>query len=268
MERILLLWFIIDNFGGIDVIYLLKNIAAFLLPPGIFIFAFFVMSAMLWRKNRRCAKVLAGITLVFYLLSTAYIGNYLVGSLESRYTVPDTIDGDVIIMLGGGATVGTPDIDGEGNLSGSAANRLLTAARLEHQLNVPIIVSGGKVFSDSGREAFVAKRMLEGIGIAEDKIIVEEHSLNTRQNAQLIHEIMQENGYKKPILVTSAFHIERSIMNFTKEGIEVTPVPADYLASGNNDVYLNKFVPSSGALQNSCIFFHEWLGMMGGKLMP
>lgn len=248
-------------------IYVLKNIAAFLLPPGIFILLFFFISILIWRTNRFLAKILIGITFLFYIFSTSYVSSYLLQSLENRHTVPASIQGDVIIMLGGGATVETPDLDGEGNLSGSAANRLLMAARLERQLGVPIIVSGGKVFSDSGREALVAKRILMGIGVDEKKIIVEDHSLNTRQNAQLVHEIMQKNGYEKAILVTSAFHMERSIMNFEKEQIDVLPVPADYLTSGKNDFYLNKLVPSSAALQNSCVFFHEWLGILGGKFM-
>lgn len=54
----------------------------------------------------------------------------LMGGLERKYAQPSRIDGDVIVVLGGGATSGTPDMDGEGNLSGAAANRLLTAARL------------------------------------------------------------------------------------------------------------------------------------------
>ncbi|WIW69996.1 YdcF family protein [Anaerosinus gibii] len=248
-------------------IYALKNIAAFLLPPGIFILLFFFVSILIWRTNRFWSKILMGITLFFYIFSTSYVSSYLVHSLESRYTVPETIHGDVIIMLGGGATAETPDIDGEGNLSGSAANRLLMAARLQHQLKIPIVVSGGKVFSDSGREALVAKRMLMGIGVAEEKIIIEDNSLNTRQNAQLVHEIMKQNGYEKAILVTSAFHMERSMMNFKKEGIDALPVPTDYLVSGKNDFYVNKMVPSSFALQTSCIFFHEWLGILGGRVM-
>lgn len=167
----------------------------------------------------------------------------------------------------GGATSDTPDIDGLGNLGGHAANRLLTAARLQRALNVPIIVAGGQVYSDSGREAVISKRMLVGLGIDESSIIVEDQSLNTKQNAQNTQQILLERGYSRPILVTSAFHMERSVLNFTKLAINVTPYPADYFVSRQRALYFNKLAPNEGALQNSCIFFREWLGIVSARLV-
>lgn len=77
------------------------------------------------------------------MISTNYIGGTILKYQEDRYNPPRNPTGDVIIMLGGGATLDTPDIDGLGNFGGNAANRLLTAARLQRQLNVPVILSGG-----------------------------------------------------------------------------------------------------------------------------
>ncbi|MDF2635733.1 MAG: hypothetical protein K0R78_2607, partial [Pelosinus sp.] len=171
-------------------IYLLKFGASFLLPPGIFLIAFMVIAISLWKKQERSfAKALAGITIVFYLLSTGYVSEILLGSLESRYEPPSELAGDAVIMLGGGATADTQDVDGLGNLGGSAANRLLTAARLQKKLDLPIILSGGQVYSDSGREAQISKRTLLSLGIPEDKILIEDQSLNTKQNAQFVHKL-------------------------------------------------------------------------------
>lgn len=248
-------------------IYLLKFGASFILPPGIFIVVFVIGVVFLWKQNRKVARALAGTVCIFYLLTTSLVADALLGSLESRYAPPEVVAGDVIIMLGGGATSDTPDFNGLGNLSGSAANRLLTVARIQKQLQVPVILSGGQVYADSGREAVIARRMLLELGSREDQVIIEDRSLNTKQNAQFVHKILTEKQYTQPILVTSAFHMERSVLNFSKENVAVVPFPSDYMVNRNNAFYFNKLAPSAGALENSGIFFREWLGIFAAKLV-
>lgn len=249
-------------------IYFLKIIASLLLPPGIFIISLLAVAIYLWRKNKVVAKVVLLITVLLYLSSLPYLSNALVSSLEWRYTPPKNLaaDVDVIIMLSGGATLDTPNVDGLGHLNGGAANRLLTVARLAQDNNLPIIISGGKVFADSGSEAQIGKRILVGLGIAAQRIIIEDSSLNTDQNAMLTKKIMQDNNYTQPILVTSAFHMERSVLNFSKQGITVVPYPTGYMVSRKNDFYFNKFTPKAYALENTSIVLWEWLGILGRKL--
>lgn len=247
-------------------IYLLKFGASFLLPPGIFLVIFIALSVYLWRRERITAKLLLGTTAIFYLLCTPFVAERLIGSLELRFEPPLEARGDVIIMLGGGATSDTPDVDGLGNLGGSAANRLLTAARLQKKLDLPVVLSGGQVYSDSGREAVIAKRMLLGLGVPEEKILIEDQSLNTKQNAQRVGQILKEKNYTRPILVTSAFHMERSVLNFAKQDVAVTPYPAGYTANRVSAFYFNKLAPSDGALADSCTFFREWLAIWVARL--
>ena len=99
---------------------------------------------------------LAGIAFLFYLLAMPFFGDSLIHSLEVQYQPPLEMSGDVIVMLGGGATLDTPNPSGRGNVSGDAANRLLTCLQLYHQLKVPIVLSGGQVFRTTGPEAEIA----------------------------------------------------------------------------------------------------------------
>ena len=207
-------------------------------------------------------KFLSIIIGFFYLISTGYIGGTILKYQEARYNPPENPSGDVIIMLGGGATLDTPDIDGLGNLGGNAANRLLTTARLQRQLNVPVILAGGQVFEDSGREAVIGKRMLLGLGIPEKMIIIEDSSLNTKQNAENVKKILEAKGFSSPILVTSAFHMERSVLNFSRIGVAVTPFPTDYMANRKSGVYFNNFVPSADGLRSVAIVLRERLGIL------
>ncbi|WP_445506086.1 YdcF family protein [Niallia sp. 03190] len=241
-------------------LYLLKFIYGFLLPPGLFTTLLLLFSIWLFYKKVSYYKIMLLITFIVYTLSIPLTGDLLIRSLEKKYEQPSEMNGDVIIMLGAGAVSGTPDMDGIGQLSGSAANRLITTARLYQLTGLPIIVSGGQVFEDSGNEAEIAKRQLVGLGVPSEKIYLENKSLNTTENAQNSKKILLEKDFKRPVLVTSAFHMDRSVKNFSQIGITVQPYPTDYLASSTIKLYANKFVPSN--LTNVNLALKEYLGKL------
>lgn len=235
---------------------------SFILPPGLFVLLFAAAAVWVWRKNRGPALGLLGITLLLYLSMTSLVADPLIGSLEQKYNQPADIDGDVIVVLGGGASSGNPDVDGEGNLLGPAANRLLTAARLYRETGLPILFSGGQVYSDSGNEADIAKRQLIGLGIPEADILAENQSLNTEQNAIHTASLMKSHGYSRPVLVTSGFHMPRAMLQFEHAGLSPLPFPTDYIASRDTSFYLGKFSPSPGAAENTGIALKEYLGIV------
>ena len=245
-------------------VYFLKFGASWVLPPGIFILAFWGLAIYSWRcrQEKKLAVILAGITFVFYLLCTSVVAEQTMGWLESAYEPPANPQGDVIIMLGGGAMPDSPDVDGTGALCASPANRLLTAVRLQRRLDVPILVSGGQVYSDSGPEAQIARRILLSLGVPDDKILVETKSINTTQNAEFSTEILREHGLSKPLLVTSAFHMKRSVLNFEKQGVAVTAYPADYQVSHHPVFHYTKLRPQTEALLNNVTVLQETMRNM------
>ena len=183
-------------------------------------------------------------------------------SLESRYQPPATVSGDVIIMLGGGATADTPNVHGKGHLMGSAANRLLTAAQLYHSTGAPIIISGGQVFANTGKEAEIARHILLGLGIPDEKIIVEGQSLNTTDNAKFSKQIVVERDFTHPILVTSAFHMVRSVGQFSKYNMTVLPYPTDYQTNTHFIFEWHQLWPRADAFYNSQLAIKEYLGLL------
>lgn len=242
-------------------VYLLKFGASWVLPPGIFILAFWGIAWYCWKKKneKQLAAVIAGLTTVFYLLCTGLVAERFMIGLESAYAPPSEPQGDVIIMLGGGAMSDSPDVDGIGALCASPANRLLTAVRLQRKLHVPILLSGGQVYSDTGAEAKIASRILMSLGVAPEDILVETKSINTTQNARFSAEILREHGFQHPILVTSAFHMNRSVLNFEKQGIEVVPYPTDYQVSHHPVFHYTKLRPQTEALLDNVTVFQETL---------
>ena len=242
-------------------VYFLKFGASWLLPPGIFIVALFALAWYAWKRRgeRRIAALLFALTFVFYLLCTSVVAERTLGWLEQAYLPPAEPAGDVIIMLGGGAMPDSPDVDGVGALCASPANRLLTAVRLQRKLGVPILLSGGQVYEDTGAEAKIARRILIDLGVPESKILVETRSVNTTQNARYSAEILRAQGLTQPILVTSAFHMKRAVLNFKKQGIDVVPYPADYQVTHHPVFHYTKLRPQTEALLNNVTVLQETL---------
>ena len=143
--------------------------------------------------------------------------------------------------------------------NGQAANRLLTAVRLQRQLGIPILLSGGQVYEDTGAEAKIARRILIDLGVPESKILVETRSINTTQNARYSAEILRAQGLTQPILVTSAFHMKRAVLNFKKQGIDVVPYPADYQVTHHPVFHYTKLRPQTEALLDNVTVLQETL---------
>ena len=247
-----------------SLVYLLKFGASWILPPGIFIVAFFAIAVYAWRSRNdpKLALIIAAVTFAFYLLCIGFVSEKVLGSLEDDYSPPADIESsgaDVIIMLGGGAIPDVPDVDGSGALCASPANRLLTAVRLQRKLHVPILLSGGQVYSDTGAEAKIARKILKSLGVEDQDILVETQSINTTQNAKFSAEILREKNLHKPILVTSAFHMTRSVLNFKQQGIDVIPYPTDYLVTPSPVFHYTKLRPQSEALIANVMVLQERL---------
>ncbi len=241
-------------------IYLLKFGASFVLPPGIFFLTFWGLGIYVWRqRKKRVASLLLVLTTCFYLLSTSFVSESLLSSLEGKYAPPVQPQGDVIVMLGGGALPDTPDLDGTGTLTSSPSARLLEVYRLYRQLQVPIVLSGGQVYADSGQEAVIARRVLMSMGVPETDIFIEGQSLTTGQNARYSAKLLAEHGWKAPLLVTSAFHMERAVLNFAHANVAVTPCPTDYFAARQSVFHYNKLSPSAAALSGTVVFLQEKL---------
>ncbi|MGG3625201.1 YdcF family protein [Bacillus gobiensis] len=241
-------------------VYIIKFIYGFLLPPGLFVTLLIALGIWAYRRNKAIARMTLVLAFLWYLLTIPFTGVLLTQSLENWYEPPAEASGDVIVMLGSGATSDTPDIDGEGQLSGGAANRLLTTYSLYQQTELPIILSGGQVFPDSGVEAAIAKRQLIRLGVPEDKIIEENRSVNTKQNAEFTKEILQKNGYTKPVLVASALQMERAVRNFDRIDIAVQPFPTDYTVNERLVIYANQFTPTGIDLTFAAI--KEYVGIL------
>ncbi len=117
---------------------------------------------------------------------------------------------------------GVPDISGTSIPSSDMTVRIVDAVRLYKKYKLPIIVSGGSV-PGKVKEAVVVGRFLNDLGVKQKDIILEDLSMDTVENALNVKDIFKKKGYKKGLLVTSAYHIRRSEFLFKKTGLDVYP---------------------------------------------
>ena len=241
--------------------YILKFIAAFLLPPGLFVLLGIILSVYLWRQRKRFGRLPFGLsaflTLLLYFSSTLLGAKLLGQPLENRYIQQQPDAAQVIVVLGGG-------------LMSAGAARLLTAARLAKQHSLPVLISGGQVFSDGVSEALVAERILLQLGLPQEQIIVETQARTTKENAAYTAMLCRERGYQNVLLLTSALHMPRSMQFFERylgeQGIKVAAYPCDYTLNPQGKFNPRWLVPQLQAFDITCMALHEYVGMAGAFL--
>ena len=240
-----------------------KLVTPFILPPGLFVLALLLSGIFLIFRHRRKIGIFnVVIGLLFWIVCSVPFSNFLMSGLESDFQIPQNVKGDVIVLLGGGSIDRVPDFSGYGIPTDRMIGRIVTAVRLQKYLNIPIIVSGGKADKSRSSEALIAKRFLVDLGVEEGQIVIEEKSRDTYENAKYTREICLRNGYKNPILVTSASHLKRSLLSFRKIGIDMVPYPANFKSKGVKNYQLYSYLPRSGSLMITSDALHEYLGIL------
>ena len=239
-----------------------KLLTPFLLPPGIFILFLAILGYRAWRrKTRGLCATLGCLALALWIVSSAPASFWLTRPLETGYRMSPIPKTDVIIMLGGGVYSKSIDMSGIGAPAEGTLERLVTAARLHRLTNAPILLSGGPVFADSGSSARIAARFLKDLGIGEQKLIVEDQSRDTYENAQFSARICGQKGFKHPVVVTSAMHMRRSLLSFKAAGLDVTPYPCPSTTWPGQIIPWTGYLPSHNRLNTTSDALHEWIGL-------
>ena len=243
-------------------IYLHKILPFFLSPLGI-ILTFLIASFFF---KRRFFVFLAFIVLV--VSSNPIIGNYLMQKLEYPY-VPVSINSlqkhDAIVVLSMG---GTKKVRTNSNTRYEIVNASRFFSGLELFKNYKadlLIFTAGQVPWNVNRkpEGIVLKNKAVSIGIPQSKILVTENVINTYEESIAATKLIPKNS--SIILVTSAFHMDRSKYLFEKKGFVVTPFPVDFKSSAS-DISMFSFLPSLGAMKKVSTFIKEKIGRIYYKL--
>ncbi|MDD4930460.1 MAG: YdcF family protein [Gallionella sp.] len=234
---------------------------AFLLPP-LSLLLILLTGILLLRKHPKGARKLIIASLVLlWLASTPYIAESALHILEAQTTPlqKQTPGAAAIVILGGGSYFQAPEYARQDTVSPETLVRLRYGARLQRELKLPILLTGGRPLGNDSSEADQMRVVLEQdfrvqAGWTEDA------SDNTFENARNSRQTLEKSGINRIYLVTHAWHMPRSAAAFRRAGFEVIEAPTAFTTRYRTD--LLAFVPGAEGLRNSKIFAHEVIGLL------
>lgn len=247
--------------------YVLSKIFWLFIQPlnlaALFVLVALIAMAIAWRRTAVAAATLALLVLVVPAWTT--LGALMLKPLENHFARPDPVPTDIagVIVLGGGFEGGVNLVRGGYELNGSGDRFVETAILARRYPQARIVVTGGNgsLMLEGEGDADTAPRLLEALGVSRDRLVLENRSRNTYENAVFSREMVQPQPGETWLLVTSAFHMPRSIGLFRKAGFDVAPWPADYRAAGNETLGITAD-NTSDSMQNFTIALREWIGLI------
>jgi len=223
-----------------------------------------VLAFMGRQRSGGAAAALASLVLFVTLYTTA--GGVALQVLEERFPKPQDEPQELsCILVLGGALENEVTTSRGGIELNQAGDRFVETLRLAlRHPQARILVSGGDG-SISGAyegEAAASVRLFSAFGISSDRLIKENASRTTYENAVQTKDVLAREGITGCLLVTSAFHMPRSMGLFRKADIPVTPWPVDYRTSGVLRLGFDFTQPTSNAqLMSTAV--REWIGLLG-----
>ena len=218
----------------------------------------FLRSSLVWRV------VALGAILLLAALAATPIGLLLIAPLEDRFPEPppNMPPPDGIIVLGG--AIRSAESTARGQTVFSDGERVVEAAILAKRYpDARVIFSGGNgsLLAASSTEAQEARKLFVELGVDPSRITLEDASRNTDENARFTAKLVGPVPGQRFLLVTSAYHMPRSMGLFEKAGFNVTAFPVAFRALGEGRGLLwDTHAPRN--LETFDIAAKEWIGLV------
>jgi uncharacterized SAM-binding protein YcdF (DUF218 family) len=218
-----------------------------------------------WQLTGR-RLVLTGL-LLLPVLGISPLGNALILPLEHRaasYPLPaptDRIDGIIIL---GGFEDGWVSGGRPGLAVNETAERLTEGVRLSRRYpDAKIVFTGGTgaLLLSGQAAATTVGSYLADVGVAPQRIVLEAKSRNTHENAILTRDILAPKPGQRWLLVTSAYHMPRSVGVFRKAGFDIQAYPVDYRTRDAGDA-VRPFDSIPDGLKRVDLAAREWAGLL------
>ncbi|MGE0750146.1 MAG: YdcF family protein [Variibacter sp.] len=253
--------------------FVASKVIGFLLTPSNFLVLCVACGALLLgtrfvRAGRRLVFRAAALLLICGL---SPLGNWLIWPLEHRF--PPWTQGNGapprgVIVLGGGVEPLLYERGPQSTLN-EAAERVTAVVDLARRYpDLRIILSGGDgalIFTSRHSESETTVALLESLGVARERITIEDDSRTTSENADFVRSATAAKPGDRWLLVTSASHMPRAVGVFRKAGLAVEAYPVDYRTPPTG-AFLLPFRKITAGLSQTDAAVHEWLGLVAYRL--
>ncbi|SON49610.1 envelope biogenesis factor ElyC [Vibrio tapetis] len=237
-----------------------KVFSALLMPlPAFLIIGLFGLLLVMFtmRRGTGCLLIFLSFTGIF-LASFQPVAQSLLMPMERQHKGFLPIDEpiDYVMVLGNGHIV-DDDIPPTSELSRTALMRLTEGMRILRMYpGAKLILSGYAGGSEISHARMMAKVAL-ALGVSKTDIILLESAKDTWEEARQAAVFVAN---KNLVLVTSASHMSRALVEFEDAGISPFPAPTNFLASNADMQPWNQYRPSSQYLEWTETYWHEKLG--------
>ncbi|MGY9058710.1 MAG: YdcF family protein, partial [Candidatus Puniceispirillales bacterium] len=206
---------------------------------------------------------------IILLVSTnTFVSNYLFKKLEYPY-IPISIDSinksDAIVILSG--MIHQVGHKNNFKYEWSDPDRFFGGLELlkKNKSDLLIFTAGQLPWTNNWKpEGLILKNKAIELGVVENKILITENVKNTYEESLKVLKLIPKGS--SIILVTSAFHMQRSKYLFEKQGFKVNPFPVDFKTFNTKLTFLD-IIPSVGALKKTSIFIRENIGRFYYKII-
>ena len=247
------------------VFFILSKILSFLVDPFLWICIIFILGIIIKKVYRRKYFIFLG-----FILLVFFSNGFIYGLIIKKWNVEFDINNkqyDYGILMGGMISLNSTSE----NIQFLKNNdRLLNTIELYKNGTIKkILITGasGSMTSEM-KEAYILKSFLQNIGIPSKKVLIEEKSKNTYENAIFCQRIINNLHPKNDVnclAITSDYHMRRTIACFNKTNIKIDPfVKKPSITHFDVEGII---IPQSHILFNWKILFHEIFGYYVYKLM-
>ena len=236
-------------------------------PINLLLFGALVGVLLCYGRHARFGRILA-MTAILILVAAATlpVGMLLISPLENRFPQPpaDLAPPEGIIVLGGAINDPASAVRGQ-TVFDEGGERLTEAVILAKRYpQARVVYTSGQFVvcrGDVRREALQARKLMSQMGIAPERVTIEDRSRNTDENARFTAAIVHPEPSQRWLIVTSAFHMPRAMGIFEKAGFNAIAYPVSFYTLGrwSGDLRLS-FKPE----RNLRVFetaVHEWIGL-------
>lgn len=249
-------------------LYLAKILPVFFLPSGATVLL--LLASLVFRKR---ALAIAGL-LVLWLSSISVVGDAVMRAAEgwqTRIPVASVPEARAIVVLSG-ALRQTPGAQSVGEWQ-EEVDRVDAGVALLKAAKAPVLIFTDGWLPWHSDAQPVGNDVVEravALGAPRDRVLVTDRVRNTADEAREVGKLLRslKDGHDRDavILVTSAYHMRRSHLLFTRAGVSVVPFPVDFQTSAGPFTFMD-VLPGAGGMKNTETAVRELYGYLFYRLI-
>jgi uncharacterized SAM-binding protein YcdF (DUF218 family) len=248
--------------------FFLSKTISYLAQPFTIICFLLIVAAIV--KNTRLKKKLFTTGLILLLFfSNDFIANEFMLAWEVKATPYNVMHPYKVGIVLTGATIPLLKPNDRVYFQRGADRVYHTVQLFKLGLIEKILISGGsgRLTREDEPEADQFQKAMVIMGVPVENIIIENETRNTAESAREVKKLIEKAGYRGTdcLLITSAFHMRRSLACYRKAGLEPDPFSTDFFAHPRNFFPDTLILPNIDALNKWHKLFREWVGFIAYK---